>query len=138
MIHAHFRGIKNVILENINNAKDEIIIAVAWFTHRDLFSAIMMSLEREVDVSILLIRDIINCNVYGLDFNQFIAKGGKLCFVDSRKVLMHNKFCLIDRRTVITGSYNWTYSAEHRNAENVLVTDYSVVCVAYMKHFLEL
>lgn len=35
--------------------------------------------------------------------------------------LMHNKFCVIDYSTVITGSYNWSYKAEN-NFENVIIT----------------
>ena len=34
---------------------------------------------------------------------------------------MHNKFCVIDHNTVITGSYNWSYKAES-NFENVIIT----------------
>ena len=33
---------------------------------------------------------------------------------------MHNKFCLIDNDTVITGSYNWTFGARY-NEENILI-----------------
>src|SRR5690606_4629403 len=35
--------------------------------------------------------------------------------------LMHNKYCVIDYNTVITGSYNWSYKAES-NFENVIIT----------------
>lgn len=34
---------------------------------------------------------------------------------------MHNKFCIIDGKSVINGSYNWTYYAENRNKENILI-----------------
>ena len=34
---------------------------------------------------------------------------------------MHNKFCIIDKKVVINGSYNWTYYAEDKNRENVLI-----------------
>ena len=33
---------------------------------------------------------------------------------------MHNKFCIIDYSTIITGSYNWSYKAEN-NFENVII-----------------
>jgi phosphatidylserine/phosphatidylglycerophosphate/cardiolipin synthase-like enzyme len=35
--------------------------------------------------------------------------------------LMHNKIMILDGATVITGSFDNTWSAEHRNAENLLV-----------------
>lgn len=138
MIRAYFSSIKRELIEKINSTNEEIIIAVAWFTQRDLFSAIIASLERGVRVSLILISDIINRSEYGLDFRLFIEKGGELCFANSKKVVMHNKFCLFDRRILVTGSYNWTYSAEERNAENVIMTDDVQVCNAYNAYFSNL
>ena len=34
---------------------------------------------------------------------------------------MHNKFCVIDKKILINGSYNWTYYAENKNSENILL-----------------
>ena len=36
---------------------------------------------------------------------------------------MHHKFALIDHGTLVTGSFNWTWSASFSNAENILITD---------------
>ena len=35
--------------------------------------------------------------------------------------LMHNKFAIIDGKSLITGSFNWTLTAEERNEENLLI-----------------
>ena len=51
---------------------------------------------------------------------------------------MHNKFCIFDGSILITGSYNWTYSAESRNAENIIITDEENVCEDYTKYFSDL
>lgn len=51
---------------------------------------------------------------------------------------MHNKFCIFDKSILITGSYNWTYSAERRNAENIIITDEENVCNDYAKYFTDL
>ena len=138
MIQAHFSNIGNIILNEIQNSKREILIAVAWFTQRDLFNAVLVAIDRGVKVSLILINDIINRNEYGLDFSLYLQKGGKLCFADSKKVLMHNKFCLFDCQLLITGSYNWTYAAEQRNAENIIVTDEINVCHDYTNYFVNL
>jgi hypothetical protein len=34
---------------------------------------------------------------------------------------MHNKYCIIDGEILINGSYNWTYFAETKNEENVVI-----------------
>jgi hypothetical protein len=50
--------------------------------------------------------------------------------------IMHNKFAVIDSNTVLTGSYNWTESAEVRNDENLLViTDAPYLAEKYRHQF---
>ena len=75
MIQAHFSQIRHEITQYIENSKSEICIAVAWFTHRDLFYAISRALDRNVKVSVILIDDIINRGPNGLDFATLIAQG---------------------------------------------------------------
>ena len=138
MIQAHFSQIGTLLTKYIEESRYEIYIAVAWFTHRNLFDTILKALDRNVKVSIILIDDIINRGLNGLNFAKFIAKGGEIRFMNTRKVLMHNKFCLFDGKILITGSYNWTYSAEMRNAENIIATDEESVCIAFHEQFLKL
>ena len=69
MIQAYFNQIRKKIIKEINNSNKDIIIAVAWFTQHDLFDAIINALERGVNISLILIKDIINCGDYGLDFS---------------------------------------------------------------------
>ena len=138
MIEAHFNNIRNLIINNIRTAQSEIKIAVAWFTQKELFEAVMNALERGVKVSLIMMKDFINCGIYGLPLQGFVDKGGNLHFVSNRGWTMHNKFCLFDNRVVISGSYNWTYSAETRNAENVIATDDEIVCSRFDDYFNQL
>lgn len=138
MIEAHFENIRNLIKGNIKEAQSDIKIAVAWFTQRELFAEVLEALNRGVDVSMIIIKDFINCGMYGLPLQQFVDAGGQLHFVSDRSWTMHNKFCLFDGSLVITGSYNWTYSAETRNAENVILTDDRSVCQDYKDYFTRL
>ncbi len=138
MIQAYFSQIRSTITRYIDSSTSDICIAMAWFTHRDLFHAILNALDRKVKVYIILIDDIINRGPNGLDFALFLAKGGQIRFMNTRKLLMHNKFCSFDGKNLITGSYNWTYSAEARNAENIIVTDEGNVCIAFNEQFWKL
>ena len=38
---------------------------------------------------------------------------------------LHHKFAVIDRKTVITGSFNWSPSAAHTNDETLLIIESS-------------
>ena len=42
-------------------------------------------------------------------------------YIDSKHAIAHNKIMIIDRNTLITGSFNFTKAAEEKNAENLLI-----------------
>ncbi len=49
------------------------------------------------------------------------VNGGSATWIDAEHRIAHNKVMVIDGQTVITGSFNFTKSAETGNAENLLV-----------------
>jgi phosphatidylserine/phosphatidylglycerophosphate/cardiolipin synthase-like enzyme len=52
---------------------------------------------------------------------------------------MHQKFAVIDSRIIFTGSYNWTYSADSLNDENLLLfRDAGPLAEEYRKAFFNL
>ena len=50
----------------------------------------------------------------------FLANQGVPVRVDYQYASMHHKFIVVDGVTLATGSFNFTASAEAKNAENVL------------------
>jgi phosphatidylserine/phosphatidylglycerophosphate/cardiolipin synthase-like enzyme len=51
---------------------------------------------------------------------------------------MHHKFAIIDNRILLTGSYNWTFSANHRNDENLMVIDDPEIIEIFQNQFINL
>lgn len=120
---AYFSNIRSKILSLLEHAEKEVLIAMAWFTNRDLLNATIQCLRRGVKVKLILLDDIINHCDFGADFNLFIAeKGSEFYLYPQSMKFMHHKFCIIDGETLITGSYNWTNYAESRNLENIVVS----------------
>lgn len=60
-----------------------------------------------------------------------LHKAGVAVEISDVPFLLHDKFAVVDGRWVITGSFNWTTSAERRNRENVLIFD----CPSLAAHF---
>lgn len=75
---------------------------------------------------------------YAPDFNEFINAGGKLRIAGAEVGFMHHKFCVIDDSVAITGSYNWTYYAETRNVENIVISDNSDIVMLFSAEFQRL
>lgn len=120
MEKAFFKGIQKEIISELEEAQSIIQVAVAWFTSPELFEVICEKLKAQIKVEIIIIDDYINNGDYRLNFQHFIELGGKLRYGDPKHP-MHNKFCIIDKKILITGSYNWTYYAENRNVENIII-----------------
>ncbi len=120
MTVALFKNIRPHILSELEKAEFEIKAAIGWFTNRDLFHALCKKVKAGVKVELIVLNDYINNRIDGLDFQYFIDIGGQFYFGNDDKP-MHNKCCIIDRKVLINGSYNWTYYAESRNEENTII-----------------
>lgn len=130
-----FTNIQDELIAQINEAKDSLKIAVTWFTNHDLFNAIIKKIDNpEFKVSLIVLNDRINNKTEGVNFQELINKKGCFYYSDTQN-MVHHKFCIIDDKTVITGSYNWTYYAENRNWENIVVLNDIEIVKAYIKEF---
>ena len=117
------------ILREIEQAKKELLVAVYAFTSEDLATALVQAKKRGIIVQIVVDRE----------FDLANEKSSKGKFFDTQKIplrrisgtksnvaekdsgLMHQKFAVIDRKVVFSGSYNWTHSADNSNDENLLL-----------------
>ncbi len=132
---AYFRNIRKEILDTIETTESKLRIAVAWFTNADLFNLLLNGLSKGIDIELVIIDDYINNGDFGLNFQEFINKGGKL-YYGKEENPMHHKFCVIDKRILFTGSYNWTYYAENKNIENLLkIEGNSKIIDTYIEEF---
>lgn len=136
MMNVYFSNIQTYIYAILNKAEHSVNIALAWFTNESLYDLLLQLLRKGVKVRLLIMYDVINCNKCSLNFNTFIENGGRLFFVNNG--IMHNKFCIIDYKIIITGSYNWTYSAECLNAENIIVFENNDIAKQFEKQFNQL
>jgi hypothetical protein len=117
---AVFENIAERIQSEISKAQHTLLIAVAWFTNKNIFNSILVKSKEGCNVSLIISDDAINANSH-IDFSQLEKHNGRFYrFGNGDTELMHNKFCIIDNSTVITGSYNWSYKAEN-NFENVVI-----------------
>jgi len=138
MVEPHFSNIRHQIIKTLDEATEEIFVAVYWFTNQQLFGKLCDKLIEGKRVSLIIHNDYINNREAGLNFQSFIDLGGQFYFSDAENP-MHNKFCVVDNKSLINGSYNWTYYAEDRNSENILIIKEEQETVsAFHQEFLNL
>ncbi len=117
---AIFENIAERIVLELGKAQNSIFIAVAWFTNMKIFNILQQKAEEGCQINLMYSDDHINENSQ-IDF-ELIKNANVFPIGDGDQNLMHNKFCVIDYCTVITGSYNWSNKAES-NYENITITE---------------
>ncbi len=134
----------NHILKEIGQARKEIVVAVYAFTSDELAWALVKASQRGVRVRVILDQEFDAANEnskrsflenHGLPVRRVsgLNKGRE------RAGLMHQKFAVIDRSIVLTGSYNWTVAADNFNDENLLVfRDAGALAEEYRREFFRL
>lgn len=135
---AIFENIANRIVEEIQKANKSIYIAVAWFTNKIIFEQLLLKAKNGCSIHIIISNDNININS-AINYELIEEANGKVYKIGNGDTeLMHNKFCVIDYNTVITGSYNWSYKAEN-NFENIVITfNNSVLAEQFINEFIQI
>ncbi len=121
MIEAHFINISRVIAKEIDRAKKSIHIAMYFFTNKLLFEKLLQKADNGVEISLIIHDNYINLREGGIEFQKLADKDGTSIYISSKENPIHDKFCIIDDCTLISGSYNWTLFAENKNEENIML-----------------
>lgn len=122
------------IIQEIAEAKETLDIAMYYFTSAELANALVETMNKGVKVRVYLDED---QETAGYSKSRFLINNGIPVRFESGRGLMHNKFCVIDGKTIITGSYNWTQKAEQENDENLVILRNPDVAKIYQRRFKE-
>ena len=111
-------GCTDAIVDELNRAGHTIELQGFSFTSRPIGSALVAAARRGVHVTVLLDGPATSEH---RGEPAYVASHGVPVFLDSKHAVHHNKIILIDNRTLMTGSFNFTRAAEEDNAENLLI-----------------
>ena len=111
------QGATELVISAINKAKKQIYVAAYSFTSQSIADALIKAHKRGVEVKLILDKSGSNDRSCKLK----CLKSEHIPIRISNKDKMHNKFMVIDAEKVQLGSFNYSKSAEDKNAENVLV-----------------
>lgn len=131
-----FDDIQKRIIDEIRDAKYVIWIAMAWFNNEVIYKELLKKKAEGFSIVNIIDRNEINANAKFDLFKNFEAYSMKMPTKFNNT--MHNKFCIIDLKTVIHGTFNWANAANF-NAETIDVTnDDRALAEQFSSEFLEL
>jgi phosphatidylserine/phosphatidylglycerophosphate/cardiolipin synthase-like enzyme len=105
-------------VDQLNGGKKQVLVQAYSFTSAPIAKALVDAKKRGVNVQVILDK---SQKSERYTSATFLANEGVPTYIDSDHKIAHNKVMVIDGQTVITGSFNFTKSAEDGNAENLLV-----------------
>ncbi|MDE2234291.1 MAG: phospholipase D family protein [Gammaproteobacteria bacterium] len=111
---------ERLILRAIAAAQHEILVQAYSFTNRRIISALGKAMSHGIDVRVIVDKTDTQPYEGHKPVASVIRAEHIPVWVDSKVNIAHNKVMILDDKDVITGSYNFTYSAEYDNAENLL------------------
>ena len=120
------------MVKTIDGARRTLLVQAYSFTDPRIIHAIGEAERRGVDVRVILDKENRQPRYTGA---TYLRNAGVPVRIDDKVAIAHNKVMVIDGETVIGGSYNYTRSAEDKNAENVTFTDSACVAKLYGGNF---
>lgn len=112
------KGCAKLIAREIGDAESSIYIHAYGLTSEPIINSLIDAANRGVTVKALL--DSSNFSDKKTAYKRMKEANIEI-ILDKVPGIAHNKIMIIDEEKVITGSFNFTKSADTRNAENVLL-----------------
>ncbi|EFO79376.1 phospholipase D/transphosphatidylase [Oscillochloris trichoides DG-6] len=120
------------IVEYISQARERIDFLAFSYTSDDIAQAMIE--RHNAGVVVRGVFEKRNAQGIGSEY-PILLDAGVDVLSDGNCYTMHHKVIIIDRRIVITGSYNFTGRAEDLNDENLLIIDDPQLAELYMQEF---
>lgn len=128
---------ETMVIKEVSRAKKEVLVAIYSLTRRNINSALVQAVKRDVSVTVKY--DTRQAQLEAMqDSLNYLRKHGVLCIaikMSDERASMHHKFMVIDRKRVLTGSYNYTVPATVLNYENLVVIESDETAAAFAKEF---
>jgi PLD-like domain len=131
----YFTNIEARIAERLENANSSIMIAMAWLTNPFMKELLLTLKKKNPALNINIVVDPNHTNqLYFFNSESELLLAG--IFIDklATSKFLHHKFIVIDKLTVITGSYNLTRRAK-RNLENIVVIENADIADSYCREY---
>ncbi len=120
---APWDNIEGVIADEIASARMQVLVQAYLLTSKKIANTLIAAHGRGVDVRVLA--DAEQLSNIASSILPDLAAAGIPVWLETKYQNAHNKIIVIDAATpdatVITGSFNFTWGAQHKNAENILI-----------------
>ncbi len=127
-------GIERHVVSLIDSAVGSIEMAAYGFTNVYIEKALLEAVKRGVKVAVVL--DKTETQGRQAQLHDTLEKAGsEIRLISPSGGIMHDKYIIVDGKTVEWGSYNYTERAENKNFENATFASDSTLAQQYHSDF---
>jgi len=137
-VFAPWEDVEAAVIEVIGHARKQVLVQAYLLTSKKIATTLVSAHRRGIDVRVLVDSD--QLEKVPSSKAPELAAAGIPVWLETKYQNAHNKILVIDAHTpaaiVITGSFNFTWTAQHRNAENILIVrDNPVLAAQYARNW---
>ncbi|WP_181350677.1 phospholipase D-like domain-containing protein [Thalassobacillus sp. CUG 92003] len=126
---------KQKLLHTIDHSKHTLDVAIFLLTEKEIVTHMCQATKRGVKVRVLTDRTQATESPQQMANIQRLIDSGAQVMVNRHDGTMHLKVVISDQHTITAGSYNFTYSAEQKNNEVMLIIKDKQMAAAWTKQF---
>jgi phosphatidylserine/phosphatidylglycerophosphate/cardiolipin synthase-like enzyme len=117
------------VVQALVSARQQVLVQAWGLISAPIAEALVETERRVQDVRVILDRSAARRGY------PFLERAGVVVLIDAEHALAHSSVMIVDRQTVITGSFNFTRSAQERNAEDLVLIRSPAVAAQYVRNW---
>jgi len=122
-LFAPWDDVESAVIDVVSGARRQVLVQAYLLTSKKIATTLVDAHKRGVDVRVLV--DGAQLDKVPSSMAGELSSAGVPVWIETRYQNAHNKLIVVDAggpaATVITGSFNFTWTAQHKNAENILI-----------------
>lgn len=120
------------VVETVKAAKESVYFMAFSFTHEEIGDAIIAQARAGLKVGGVF--ETTGSNTPASEFNKMKTAGLEV-WTDGNPYLLHHKVIIVDERTVVLGSFNFSQNANKDNDENTLIVEDAAMAKAFKAEY---
>ena len=117
------------IVEALVSARQQVLVQAWGLISAPIAQELVQAERRVQDVRVILDKRAARRGY------PFLERAGLLVLIDAEHAIAHSSVMIVDRHTVITGSFNFSRSAQERNAEDLVLIHSPTIATQYVHNW---
>jgi phosphatidylserine/phosphatidylglycerophosphate/cardiolipin synthase-like enzyme len=117
------------VVQALASARQQVLVQAWGLISAPIAQALVEAERRAQDVRVILDKSAARRGY------PFLERAGVIVLIDAEHAIAHSSVMIVDRQTVITGSFNFTRSAQERNAEDLVLIRSPPVAAQYVRNW---